>query len=56
MPALLTAHDRAIRRLQIEIQKVEAWLHVDKDDRRAASWHEAKLSELRAELNQLLDK
>jgi hypothetical protein len=53
---LLTARDREIRRLELEIQKVEAWLHVDAGDRRASAWHQAKLQELQAERDRLLDQ
>jgi hypothetical protein len=53
MPALLTARDRQIHRLQQEIRQVEIWIDVDAGDRRAIAFHKSKLAQLRAELNEL---
>jgi hypothetical protein len=53
MPALLTAHDRAVNSLKRQIEQAEAWLRVDINDRRAAAFHHAKIAQLRAELNRL---
>jgi hypothetical protein len=56
MPALLTARDRRIHSLRLEIQRLQAWADVDKHDRRALAWHQAKISEAQAELAELEDK
>lgn len=56
MPALHTARDRAIFGLQQQIRQHEAWLDVDRRDRRAVNFHKAKLAELRRELDQLQEK
>jgi hypothetical protein len=53
--ALLTARDREIYRLWLEVEEHERWLEVDAGDRPAVAWHRAKLAELRAELAQLED-
>jgi hypothetical protein len=55
MPALLTHHDRQVYRLQLEIERHERWLSDAHGDRRAQSFHRAKLAELRRELAQLED-
>jgi hypothetical protein len=53
MPALLTHHDRQVYRLQLEMNGTSAGdAH---GDRRAQSFHRAKLAELRRELAQLED-
>jgi hypothetical protein len=53
--ALLTARDREIYRLRLQVDEHERWLKVDAGDRRAVAWHRAKLAELRRELAQLED-
>ena len=53
MPALLTAHDRAVNSLKRQIEQAQAWLHVDAHDKRAVAWHRQRLKELRDELNRL---
>ena len=53
---VLTTRDRQIASLRQEIGKVEVWLHVDRDNRRAVAFHQNKLAELRAELSKLEDR
>jgi hypothetical protein len=55
MPALLTAHDREVFRLQREIQKHERWLQDAAGDRRAVAFHQARIAELQHEMEKLED-
>jgi hypothetical protein len=49
----ITAHDRTAQQLRREIRQSEAWLAVDRADRRAVDWHLARIAQLKHELHEL---
>jgi hypothetical protein len=55
-PALLTHRDRMIHGLLIEIERQQRFLCAEQGDRRAAAFHNAKIQELRDELEKLEER
>jgi hypothetical protein len=55
MPALFTQKDRMVASLQRQLDQARAWLRVDAGDRRACGFHKAKIAEIEAQIEKLLE-